>query len=151
RIAAFVRLLGLRDRAARLAHEAQLARLEIRGNVEVGLEHAQLAHRRPAYAARRQVGDTAVGELDARVGDVDVARQYAESAGADVDRLGARQRTGQIDVMDHEIEHDVDVRAALLEAGEALRLDARRPVHARHARAERAVVALDVARLQHEL
>ena len=53
--------------------------------------------------------------------------------------------------MDHEVEHDVHLRAALLEGGEPLALDEERPRHALGERAERLVVALDVSRLEHQL
>ena len=143
-VAALVRFLGLGDGAARLAHITQLPGLQVGGDVEVGLENAQLPHRRLAHAARGEVRDAAVRELDARVGDVDVARQDAEAAGAHLERLGARQRAGEVEVVDHEVEHDIDLGAARLEAGEPLGLDEHRPVHAREQRAEGTVVALDV-------
>ena len=148
-IAAGVHFLGLPDFAALLPHVAQLAGLQVGGGVEAGLEHAELAHHRLAHAARREVGDAAVGELDARGGDVDVAGQHAEAAGADAADLGARERQREVEVMDHEIEDHVDLRAALLEAGEALGVDVQRAVDALRQRLEGFAVALHMADLQH--
>ena len=145
-----MRLLGLLDRAARLAHVAQPSTLQIGRDIHVGLKDAQLSHRRLAHAARRQVGDATVGEFDARVGDIDVTGEHAKAARRDVGRLGARQRAGEIEVMDHEVEHHVDLGAAPLESGEALGLDEHRAVHARLHRAEGPVIALDMPTLQHE-
>ena len=51
--------------------------------------------------------------------------------------------------MDHQIEHHVDIRAALLEARKALGVDEQRPVHARREGAKRLVEALDMADLEH--
>ena len=52
--------------------------------------------------------------------------------------------------MDHQVEHHVDVGAALLESRQPLGLDVERLRHARRERAESRVVALDVADLQHD-
>ncbi len=67
-----------------------------------------------------------VGELDARVGDVDGVRQHAKAAGAHLlhRRLGERQH--EIEVVDHQVEHHVDIRAARLEGRQPLDVDEER-------------------------
>ena len=68
---------------ARLAPaDAHPALVVVDRDVGVGLEDAQLALALQRDAARRDVGDAAVGEAQARVGDVDRRRQHR-----DADRL----------------------------------------------------------------
>src|SRR5688572_32821562 len=119
RIATSVHFLGLPDFTALLPYVAQLAGLQVGGGIEAGLEYAELAHHRLAHPACRKIGDAAIGELDARGGDVDVAGEHAKAARADAAHFGARERQREVEVMDHEVEDHVDLGATLLEAGEA--------------------------------
>jgi hypothetical protein len=72
--------------------------------------------------------------------------------GADrVDRFDRRtdQALDQVDVVDHQVEHDVDVGAAFLERRQAMRLDELRRAQRARQREDRRVEALEVAHLQH--
>ena len=62
----------------------------------------------------------------------------------------AGQVQHEVEIVDHEVEHDGDVGAAGLERRQPLALDVARAVEIGLGRAERAVVALDVAHLELE-
>ena len=100
------------------ARKLDRAVLEVDRNVAVGLEHAQLAHRLRAHAARGHVGDAAVRELDACVGDVDPAGEHRDAVRAHLDYWRVDERQDDVEVMNHQVEHDVDVGAARLERRE---------------------------------
>ena len=103
--------------------------------VGVGLEDAELPLALERDAARRHVGDAAVREAEPRVGDVDRRREHR-----DADRLDRAQRRrhhaeDDVEVVDHQVEDDVDVGAALGERRQAVALDeARLRDRARRAR-----------------
>src|SRR5262249_61613365 len=82
-------LLPLLDRALHLADVTQAPGLQVGRHVAPGLEHAELAHRRLADPARGKVRDAAVGEFDARRGDVDFLREDAKAASAQLAHLPA--------------------------------------------------------------
>ena len=88
-------------------------------------------------------------ELDPRIGHVEVRGEHRDARGTHVDGLGAAgQVQDQVEVVDHEIEHDGDVGAARLEGGEALALEVERMVQQRLRGPQRLVEALDVPDLQ---
>ncbi len=56
--------------------------------------------------------DRAVGEFDPRVGQVEVGREHREPGGTHLGRLGAAGEVQhQVEVVDHQVEHDGDVGA----------------------------------------
>ena len=117
--------------------------------VRVGLEDAELPLALEGHAARGDVGDATVGEAQPRVGDVDGIGQDG-----DADRLHRAQRRrhhaeDDVEVVDHEVQHDVDVGAALGERREAVTLDEARLADDAVERADRRVEALEMADLQH--
>ena len=70
------RQLARRNRPRALADEREDLLLQIDREIGVVLEDAQLALGLHAHAARRGIGDAAVREADARVGDVDLVREH---------------------------------------------------------------------------
>ena len=111
-------------RIVRLAADhANPALVEVDREVGVGLEDAQLALALERDPAGGHVGDAAVGEAQARVGDVDGRREHR-----DADRLHGPHRRrhhaeDDVEVVDHQVEDDVDVGAALGERRQAMALD----------------------------
>ena len=130
------------------ARHAQLPGLQVGRGVAVVLEHAEFPHRLLAHAARREVRHAAVGELQAHAGDVDRVGEHVKAAGRDLRQLAVRHGEHEVEVVDHQVEHHVDVDAALLEAGEALAFDVQRLAERGGERAERRVEALQVPHRQ---
>ena len=102
--------------------------------------------------------DTRLAVMFATAPDSNVSRAFAMStngvstgtptADTDVTRA-ADERAHEIDVVDHQIEHDGDVRAARIERREPVALDEPRRVDVRQRRAHGAIEPLDVAGLHH--
>ena len=118
---------------AALADHGEHFLLQIDRHVGIVLEQPQPPLGLQAHAARGRVGDAAVGEPQARVGDIDFLGEHAGADGIDRHHGRAHDAQDQIDVVDHEIEHHVDVGAAMLERCEPRRLD--EPRHGRESAA----------------
>ena len=84
----------------------------IERDVLARLEEAQLADALGRDTARGEIGDTARGESKANVGDVDLSGEDGDTGGANLLGGCADQVKHDIEIVDHEIEHDVDVEAA---------------------------------------
>ena len=110
-------------RCVLLADHGQDLLLQVDRQVGVVLEDAHLALLLHADAARSRVGDAAALEADARIDDVDLAGEHARADRVDALDRRADQLLDQIDVVNHQIEHDAHVGAAQLEWREPVRLD----------------------------
>ena len=102
-----------------LADQRQDLLLQIERQIGVVLEDAHLALGLQADAAGRGIGDAAVREADARVGDVDLVGEHRRADRIDGRDRRADDRLHDIDVVDHQVEHDVHVGAALLDTAPA--------------------------------
>ena len=138
-------------RAAAARDHGQAAVGEVHRQVAVLGEHphAPLGAHGDARGGDRR--DRAVGEADARVGDVGMLAGHRGADGVHAFDLAGDQRQDQVEIVDHQVEDHRDVGAALLERRDAGGLDVeRRAEPAVHAR-ERGGEALQVADLQHQL
>ena len=109
------------------------------------------SRRTRSRATRRRGGQRhrAVGELDPRVGDVEMGREQREARGPHLGGLrAAGQVQHQVEVVDHEVEHDGDVGAPGLERRQPLALDVPRSVEIGLGGAKGAIEALDVPHLE---
>src|SRR5205085_11996855 len=91
--------------------------------VDRGLKESDLT---PAFAtdpARRQVRDTTVRESKANVRDIDPAGQHRDANGFDRLDVSFHQRQHHVQVVNHQIEYDVDVQAAIGKRSEPVDLD----------------------------
>ena len=84
----------------------------------------------------------------ARVDDVDLAGEHARADRVDAFDRRADQLLDQVDVVDHQIEHDAHVGAALLERREPMRFDEARLLQAACRGEDRGIETLEVADLQ---
>src|SRR5438067_8149788 len=121
--------------------------LRVDGDVRLAGEEAHLAHALLRDAAGGEVGDGAVGELEADVRDVDLVGEHGDADGADLDDLLAEEGEDEVEIVDHQVEEDVDVERASDEDAEALGLDVADVAQQRRHRGDGGVVALDVADL----
>ena len=112
---------------------ARVVHRDVRG----GLDEAHLADAVAADPAGRQVGDAAAGELQPGVGDVDAAGQHRHADGFDADDLLVDHREQHVEVVNHQVEDDVDVEAAVGERAEPVHLDESRAGEERPARHRR--------------
>ena len=122
--------------------------LVVEGEVAVGLEDADFAHFLGADAGGGEVGDAAVFEFEAGVGDVLALHENRDADGVDVDEGALHQVEDDFDVVDHEIEHDADVDAAIGEGGEAVGFNEAGGIKALFELAEDGVESLDMADLE---
>ena len=122
---------------------------EVDADVGARLEEAHLADGIEADAAGGEVGDATRREREADVGDVDARRQHRHADRLDGRDLGADGREQHVEVVDHQVEHDVDVEAALAEAAEAVHLDEAGRLDVRQRGGHRRVEALGVADREH--
>ena len=130
------------------AIEVSVALGEIEREVAGRLEDAQFARALARDPARRDHRHGAVGELDARVRDVDMRRENRHAGRAHLAHLGAHQLENEIEIVNHEIEDYRHVGAARLERGQTLGLQIARLLEIRHRRAHRPIEALDVPHLE---
>ena len=128
-------LLALDSAAAPPINFAGLI-LIIEREIGVLLEDANLAHPLRADPARGDVGDAAVLETQPRIGDVFAPAQDRHADG--IDRLHRRPNEMQnnFQIVNHEIEHDADVGAAIRKRRKPVRLDEARMRQARLERAQ---------------
>ena len=73
----------------------------VEGDVLMGLEDAHFAHAFGVDAAGGDVGDTAPGEGESDVGDVDLVRKDGDAGGADFFGHFTGEGEEDIDVVDH--------------------------------------------------
>ena len=91
----------------------------------------------------------APGKVEPRVGDVDVVGEHRDADRVDALGLRAEQLLEDLDVVDHQVAHHVDVGAALRERPEPVDLGEARPVDLLAHHAHRRVEPLLVADLEH--
>ena len=111
-------------------------------------EDPELAHALGRDAGGRQVGHAPSLEGDAGVGDVDEPRQDGHAGGADLEHRPPHEGRDDLEVVDHQVQHDVDVEAARREDAEPLGLDEDRVLDPGQNGLHGRVVALDVADLR---
>src|SRR5215472_9527229 len=114
-----------------LADHGEDLLLQVQRQVGLVLEDAQLALGLHADARGRGVGHAAVGEADAGVGDIDLVGKHRGT-----DRIDRGYRRGDdglhdVDVVDHQIEHHVHIRAALAVRRQPVTLDEARGLQVR--------------------
>src|SRR5216684_4415963 len=88
-----------------------------------GLEEAQLAHAFGGNAAGGKVGDAAGFEFEADVGDVNLAREYRQPDRPNFPDRRIRERQNDVEVVNHQVQHDVDIQRAWGEDAEAVNLE----------------------------
>ena len=123
----------------------QLLRRVVDRDVGLRLEEADLPHALAADAARGQVRDAAVAELEACVRNVDATRQHGHADRLDGLDLRLDQRQDDVHIVDHQVEDDVDVEAPLGERTQAVDLDESRIAQQRARRGDGWIEALGLA------
>ena len=116
----------------------------VHGQVGIALEDSDFAHAILADAARSDVGNAPRRELQPRVGDIRFLRQHRDADGLDGDHLGWHDRQHDIEVMNHQIEDDVDVEAAIGKRTQPMHFDETRMIEQRAHGGDGRVVALGV-------
>jgi hypothetical protein len=89
----------------------------------VRLEEAELADLLGGDAAGGEVGDGSGGEFEADVGDVGLAREDGDADGADLFHRRLRERENDVEIVNHQVEHDVYVERSRREDTEAVGLE----------------------------
>ena len=120
---------------------------EVEREVGVVLEDADLPRLLEAHAAGAQVGDAAVLELEAGVGDVLGLRQHLHAHAVDPPDRRLHEGQHDADVVDHEVEHDADLGAAQLVGRQPLGGDEPRAAHLLLEEGHHRVEVLHVAHL----
>src|ERR1017187_5172912 len=109
---------------------------------------ADLAHPLRADAAGIEVGDAAVGEAQAHVGDVLALAQHRNAHAFHAGHGRFHEREHDVEVVNHQIQHDADVRAARRKRRKAVALDETRFGGDVLENFENRIEPLDVADLQ---
>ena len=94
----------------------------VEGKVLRGLKETELADGFRRDSAGGEVGDGTGGELQADVGDIDLAAEDGKADGADLLDGGCSHGEENVEVVDHEVQDDVDVERARSEDAEAMGL-----------------------------
>ena len=123
----------------------ELLRRVVDRDVRVGLEQPDLPDTIAADAARRQIRDAAGRKPQPDVRDVDARRQHRHTDSVDRHHRRIDDRQDHVEIVDHQVEHDVDVEAALRERAEPVHLDEARHAEVRPRRDERRIETLGVA------
>ena len=109
-----------------------------------GTEDAELAQPLGRNARGREGRHAAALELDPRVRDVDPRREDRHADGADLPDRPPDEIRHDLQVVNHQVQHDVDVEAPGREGREPQALDEQRRFGPREERLDRRVVALHV-------
>lgn len=127
-----------------------LARV-VDGDVLVRLEEAQFAHAFGGDAAGGEIGDGSGGKFDADVGDIDARGEDGQADGAHFYDRGVGEAEHDVEIVDHQVEHDIDVKRARGEDAQAVRLKKHRGIQQRANCGDGGVEALEVADLEDAL
>src|SRR5579885_388198 len=129
------------------------SRSVVNGAVVLRLEEAHLANLLRADARGRDVRDRAGRKFDARVRGVHAVRQDWQADGANVRHLGlaADEPEDYVEVVDHQVEHHVNVERARGELADAVNLEIDGVADVRAERDERGVEAFEVSDHQRRL
>jgi len=114
-------------------------------------EDADLAHPLRADAAGGEIGDAAVGKPQSHVGDVLALAQHGNAHAVHAGHGRFHKRKNHVEIVDHQIEHDADVRAARGKWRQAMALDELRFGGNGLKKSENRIEPLDVADLQDEI
>src|SRR5665213_627012 len=109
---------------------------------------ADLAHPLRADAAGGEVGDAAIGEAQAHVGDVLTLAQHGNAHAIHAGDGRFHEREDHVEVVDHQIQHDADVGAARGKRRQAMALDEFRLGGDGLEKCENGIEPLDVANLE---
>src|SRR5437588_8795425 len=120
----------------------------IEREISVFLKNADLAHPLGADPARRYVRDATVFEMDARIGNVFAFAQNRNPDRVDALHRRAHKMQNNFEVVDHQIENDANVGAAIWIRREPMRFDKARMGESCFERAQDQIEALDLANLQ---
>src|SRR5262245_36774033 len=92
-------------------------------HVRRGLEEADLADPIAADTAGGEIRDAAVREAEPHVGDVDPRRNHRDAHRLERRHVGTDDREYDVQVVNHQVEDDVDVEAALGKGAQPVDLD----------------------------
>ena len=112
------------------------------------LEETKLANLFGRDPAGGEVGDAAAGKGKTDVRDVDAFRQDRDAGGPDFVWLFARKAEDDVEIVNHEIEHNVDVETAGGEHAEAVNLEKEGNGQSILEGGDRRIEALEVADLE---
>jgi len=90
------------------------------------LEEAQFADLVGGNTAGGEIGDAAVFEFEAHVGDIDLRREDGDTGGADFLQRRAGEGEDDVEVVDHEVKYDVNIEAAQGEDAHAVHFEEER-------------------------
>src|SRR5262245_64276871 len=117
----------------------------------VRLKDAQLAQPFAGDAAGGDVGDATVGEFEPGVGQVDLRRQYRDADRLDFDDVAPDQAGDDVQLVNHQIHHHVDVERSRRKDAHPVSLEKPRAFDAPPQRHESRVETFDVACLQNQI
>src|SRR5690606_29441377 len=96
---------------------------EVETDIGIFLEKPQFAHLFHGNAAGSEVGDGSVFEFNSGIADVGGIAHHRNAAGADEFHFRVYQTQRQIEVVDHQIENDRNVRSSWIKKRQAMRFD----------------------------
>jgi hypothetical protein len=114
-------------------------------------EHANFPHPFRADAAGGKIGNAAVGKTQSRVGDVFARAQNGNAHGVHALDRRFDKRENHVEIVNHQIEHDADVRRARGIRRKAMALDELRLGRDAFNKFENGIEPLDVADLQNQI
>lgn len=114
-------------------------------------EHADLAHAFGADAADGEIRDAAVGETQAGIGDILALAQHGNAHALDADDGRFDEREHDVEVVNHQIQHDADVHGAGWVGREAMAFDELGFGRGGLEKFENGIEPLDVADLENEI
>src|SRR5262245_23364934 len=117
----------------------------------IRLKDAELAQPLAGDAAGGDVGDAPVGELEPGVGQIDLRRQYGDADRFEFDDVASDQAGDDVQLVNHQIHHHVDVERARRKDAHPVGLEKPRAFDALPQRHERRVEPFDVAGLQDQI
>src|SRR5262249_57912314 len=112
---------------------------------------AQLAQPFAGDAAGGDVGDASVGEFEPGVGQIDLRGQYRDADRLEFDDIAFDQAGDDVQLVNHQIHHHVDVERARSEDAHPVSLEKPRAFDTPPQSHERRVEPFDVAGLQDQI
>ncbi len=124
--------------------------MQIGRQVGIALEDSQSTFGLHTDPAAGDVRDTAIGEADPGVGDVDIVREYRAPHCVDTLHRRAYETVDEIDIVDHQIQHYAHIESTRLVGCDPVRLDELWLIHVFRESYDSRIEALEVSYLQHE-
>src|SRR6478672_6977873 len=134
-----------------LVENLRAALVIIDRDIGIGLKKANLALAFERNPARGHIGNTTIGEIDPRIGDIRFIGQDRDPDRLDPFDRGTDQTRDHVDIVNHQVQDHVDISAALNEWRQPVALDKLGLTNYSFETANRRIEALEMTDLKNDV